>query len=245
MMVAAGACSGKARSDCDKYVAKRVELATQGRVGADRDDVAQRVRAMAGDACHGGNVSAAEVACVLTATNREQVIECALSAGDTSKSESATSTKPPPSNTLAAELAGKTPVSAPEQRVARAMDIYYGIMLDFTNAYFGSSKRGRRPDDCETTTARVEAMLKAAEPKRAEFIDLVADQAIGKAVIDKLNQRPSEDDPLYDVQNDFGALCIDGRKACCGLSGDDFYQPMHEALMPHIPKPDVESPSQP
>lgn len=69
--------SGKKKEiDCDAYVEKSVLLATQGRTGADRDAVEQRVRALAESTCASGDVSDEEADCVESSSTHDEVLQC-------------------------------------------------------------------------------------------------------------------------------------------------------------------------
>lgn len=70
---------GGDKVDCERYVDRRVALATAGLSGADVDLVGRRTRAIHSDTCHAGNVSADQAACVDSAASQEDARRCFIS----------------------------------------------------------------------------------------------------------------------------------------------------------------------
>ncbi len=123
---------GGDKVDCEKYVDRRVALATAGLSGADVELVGQRSRAVHSDACHGGNVSADQAACVDTAASQEEALRCFIperagsaaagSAGAAAGSAGSAATAPPQSTTPQSATAGTTRERA-EQAAAAATEV--------------------------------------------------------------------------------------------------------------------------
>ena len=107
--------------DCDKYVDRRVALATAGLSGADVELVGQRSRAVHSDACHGGNVSAEQAACVDTAASQEEAMRCFIPERTASAGSAGSAATTPPQTTP--QTAGGTVRERAEQAAAAATEV--------------------------------------------------------------------------------------------------------------------------
>jgi hypothetical protein len=124
---------GGDKVDCEKYVDRRVALATAGLSGADVELVGQRSRAVHSDACHGGNVSAEQAACVDGAASQDEALRCfiperAASAGASAGSAgasagSARSATTTPLQTTPQTATGGTVRERAEQAAAAATEV--------------------------------------------------------------------------------------------------------------------------
>jgi len=133
---------GGDKLDCERYVDKRVALATEGRSGADLDLIAQRSRAVHSDACHAGNVSADQAACVEGAATQDDALRC-FGLGGAGPEGARAEGKPPEAATPeaaapGASAAGETPRLRAEQAAAMATEV-----LEAFSAAIGDDRCGK------------------------------------------------------------------------------------------------------
>jgi len=139
--------SGKKKGiDCESYVEKSVLLATQGRTGADRDTVENRVRTMAESMCASGDVSDEEAECVESSSSHDELLQCMGMGGGGAQPQApaptpapapapATPTAPAPDPAAGAATTPKgAPINIPEcaevEALRKQIDACAGISAD-------------------------------------------------------------------------------------------------------------------
>lgn len=220
----AGACGdSKEKPDCEKYVAKRVELALEGRSGKDRSTMERRVRVIAGDSCHAGKVSVAEAKCVMTARTNDEARACATPGGKKSLVA-----RPSHTPTSASKPA------SPAQATKQAVGLYFELMTAFADAFYGG--KVKKEPRCADAVPRVKAMLAAGTAKRDRLVALLKDPAVARPALAKM-LRPSGADPGYDIKQRMFAIFMHGYRASCGLKEvewHNFLAPVYKLLEPYV-----------
>ncbi len=129
---------GGDKLDCERYVDKRVALATAGLSGADLELVEKRSRAIHSDACQAGNVSADQAACIDKAATQDDSLRCFGLGGAASAATAPPGDSPPAASAPPATSAGDSPRQRAEQAAAAATEV-----LEAFSAAIGDDRCGK------------------------------------------------------------------------------------------------------